>query len=456
MNLTPLIEADTICAVATPAGTGGVGIVRISGPGVTKISQSVLGKKPPPRNAKLAGFLDGSGEVIDSGIALYFPAPHSFTGEDVLELQAHGGPVILNLLLKRVLSLGARLARPGEFSERAFLNDKLDLAQAEAIADLIESGTEASARAAQRSLQGVFSRQVEAILESLVALRIHVEAAMDFPDEEIDFLADPKILDALGALQQQVAEIRQQAHQGQLLKDGLTLAIIGRPNSGKSSLLNALTGRETAIVTDVPGTTRDLVREQINMDGLPLHLIDTAGIRDTGDQVEAEGVRRARDSLREADLVLLVVDTGSELEDQLVLKEELPAGVSSLVVFNKTDINLENTNHRSQGDTAAENEVWISAKTGAGLDQLKTCIRNRFGLSESNEGAFTARTRHLDALARVSTNLETGRHQLQEHQAGELLAEELRQAQHALGEITGKFTSEDMLGAIFSSFCIGK
>ncbi len=451
MNLTPLI--DTICAVATPAGTGGVGIVRISGPGVENISKAVLGKTPRPRNAIFAGFLDEAGEIIDSGIALYFQAPNSFTGEDVLELQAHGGPVILNLLLKRVLSLGARAARPGEFSERAFLNDKLDLAQAEAIADLIESGTEASARAAQRSLQGVFSRQVDAILESLIALRIHVEAAMDFPEEEIDFLADPKILASLETLQQQVSEIQQQAHQGQLLKDGLTLAIIGRPNAGKSSLLNALTGRDSAIVTAVPGTTRDLVREQINMDGLPLHLIDTAGIRETADQVEAEGVRRARDSLREADLVLLVVDVGLDLDDQLALKEELPSGVANLVVFNKTDINNAIPNKSDSGDA---DEVWISAKTGKGLDQLKTCIRNRFGLSESNEGAFTARTRHLDALARVSTNLEVGRRQLQDHQAGELLAEELRQAQHALGEITGKFTSEDMLGAIFSSFCIGK
>lgn len=442
-------NTDTICAVATPAGSGGVGIVRISGPGVTLIGREILASLPEPRNAKFSSFQDGAGSTIDSGIALYFKSPHSFTGEDVLELQAHGGPVVLNLLLKRVLSLGARLARPGEFSERAFLNDKLDLAQAEAIADLIESGTEASARAAQRSLQGVFSRQVEGILESLVALRIHVEAAMDFPDEEIDFLADPKILATLESLQLKVSDVQQQAHQGQLLKDGLTLAIIGRPNSGKSSLLNALTGRDSAIVTDVPGTTRDLVREQINMDGLPLHLIDTAGIRDTGDQVEAEGVRRARDSLREADLVLLVVDAGSDPEDQLALKAELPSAVPCLVVFNKTDIS-----DRS-GDSNGE-EVWISAKTGAGMGGLKSSIRNRFGLTESNEGAFTARTRHLDALARVSTSLETGRRQLVEHQAGEILAEELRQAQHALGEITGKFTSEDMLGAIFASFCIGK
>jgi tRNA modification GTPase len=450
MNLTPLINADTICAVATPGGTGGVGIIRVSGPGVADICQNVIGKLTRPRHAKFSDFLDASGTTIDSGIVLYFPAPHSFTGEDVLELQAHGGPVILNLLLKRVMSLGARLARPGEFSERAFLNDKLDLAQAEAIADLIESGTEASARAAQRSLQGVFSSRIAGLLEAMVALRVHVEAAIDFPDEEIDFIADPKILSALEALQQQLAGVQKQAHQGQLLRDGLTLAIIGRPNAGKSSLLNALTGRESAIVTEVPGTTRDLVREQINMDGLPLHLIDTAGIRDTGDLVEAEGVRRARESLLEADLVLLVVDVTSELVGQLALKDELPTALSYLVVFNKTDLGGD------APDSGNENEVWISAKTGSGLDRLKAAIRERFGIDENHEGTFSARSRHLDALDRVSKHLESGHHQLKQHQAGELLAEELRQAQHALGEITGKFTNEDMLGAIFSSFCIGK
>jgi tRNA modification GTPase len=443
-------DADTICAVATPAGTGGVGIIRVSGPGVTTICEAVINHLTPPRQAKFSNFHDATGEIIDSGIALFFKGPQSFTGEDVLELQAHGGPVILSLLLKRVLSLGARQARPGEFSERAFLNDKLDLAQAEAIADLIESGTEASARAAQRSLQGVFSGKIESILEALIALRVHVEAAMDFPDEEIDFLADPKILTALDSVQQQVNDVAQQAHQGQLLKDGLTLAIIGRPNAGKSSLLNALTGRDSAIVTEIPGTTRDLVREQINMDGLPLHLIDTAGIRDTGDQVEAEGVRRARDSLLEADLVLLVVDANSELSDQLALKEEIPGAIAGLVVFNKSDLS------NNVPDSCAEDEVWISAKTGEGLDHLKSTIRHRFGISNSYEGAFTARNRHLDALNRVCQHLETGRQQLQEHQAGELLAEELRQAQQALGEITGKFSSEDLLGAIFSSFCIGK
>jgi tRNA modification GTPase len=273
---------------------------------------------------------------------------------------------------------------------------------------------------------------------------------MDFPDEEIDFLADSNILSALEALQLQVTEVEQQAHQGQLLKDGLTLAIIGRPNAGKSSLFNALTGRDSAIVTAVPGTTRDLVREQVNMDGLPLHLIDTAGIRDTGDQVEAEGVRRARDSL------LPVVDSMSELPGQLALKQEIPAGVANLVLFNKSDISEQTHESRNPADPDSGEELWISAKTGDGLDHLKSCIRSRFGLSESTEGAFTARTRHLDALARVTAALESGKHQLKKHQAGELLAEELRLAQQALGEITGKFTSEDMLGAIFSSFCIGK
>ncbi len=443
--------SDTIAAIATPPGTGGVGVIRISGDRVPAIAGALLGGLPAPRRARFCRFLGSDQDTIDSGLALYFPAPHSFTGEHVLELQGHGGPVIMNLLLQRVLSVGARLARPGEFSERAFLNDKLDLAQAEAIADLIESGTEASARAAQRSLQGVFSEQVSELLVQLVELRTYVESAIDFPDEEVDFLADAELLARLQSATEHLDQLLARAQQGQLLRDGVTLAIVGRPNAGKSSLLNALAGRDTAIVTDIPGTTRDILREQINLDGMPVHLVDTAGLRETVDVVEAEGVRRARASLREADLILLVVDLTQELIGQLALRDELPARVPAITVFNKKD--LANGIPESK---AIDAEAWLSAKTGDGLEALKRLIRRQVGAEDATEGSFTARTRHLDALGRDRRPLAGGARQLTESAAGELLAEELRQAQQALSEITGEYTSEDLLGRIFSSFCIGK
>lgn len=440
---------DTICAIATPPGVGGVGVIRISGPLVPEIAKALLNETPRPRYAHFSSFLDKDGSVLDTGLALFFPGPHSFTGEDVLEIQGHGGPVIMNLLLQRILSLGVRLARPGEFSERAFLNDKLDLAQAEAIADLIESGTEAAAKAAQRSLQGVFSQQVNDLLQAMIELRVFVEAAIDFPDEEIDFLAESDVLQRLQKVEQRVEDLMEQAHQGQLLRDGITLAIIGRPNAGKSSLLNALSAKDVAIVTDVPGTTRDILREQISLDGLPVHLADTAGIRETGDQVEAEGVRRARAALQSADLALLVLDLTQDLESQLELQQELPDKLPCIYVYNKVD--RWKDSEKNQGDG-----VYISAKQGQGLDTLKQTIKDRLGVAEQTEGTFSARSRHMDALKRVGEHLGEGRRQLETYAAGELLAEELRQAQHALSEITGDYVADDLLGAIFSSFCIGK
>jgi tRNA modification GTPase len=403
------------------------------------------------RKAHFARFKDDQGQAIDSGIALFFEAPASFTGEDVLELQGHGGPQILQMLMTRVLSLGARVARSGEFSERAFLNNKLDLVQVEAIADLIESGTEASARAAQRSLEGVFSDQVNTLQKELIDLRVFVEAAMDFPDEEIDFLADSDVLEKLGKADERLRTLLDQAHQGQLLRDGINIAIAGLPNAGKSSLLNALAGRESAIVTDIPGTTRDVLREHISLDGLPVHVADTAGIRESTDRVEAEGVRRARATLATADLVLLVIDSAQELEPQLVLRAEVPQNIACVEVYNKVDLTTSQV-----GVDEASLKVWVSAKTGQGLQSLIRLVKNTVGAPVNYEGVFSARTRHLDALKRTREHIRTGIQQLKQFNAPETLAEELRLAQKALGEITGEFLPDDLLGAIFSSFCIGK
>jgi len=385
---------------------------------------------------------------------LYFAAPASFTGEPVLELHGHGGPVVLDLLLQRVLALGARPARPGEFSRRAFLNNKLDLVQAEAIADLIESDTAQAARAAVRSLQGAFSGRVQSLLEALTQLRIHIEAAIDFPDEEIDWLADARLQQMLQDLQDDLADIRVRAQQGQLLRDGMTLVIAGRPNAGKSSLLNALAGSEAAIVTAIPGTTRDVLREHIQLDGMPLHVIDTAGLHDSDDPVEQLGMQRARKAMASADRLLLLIDdqAGYTLADAAIL-DDLPAGVPHTLIFNKIDLS-----GRAPGPVAAEKAAGfaLSVQTGAGMDALRAHLKHCVGFGEQVEGSFSARRRHLDALQRVQQHLLAGQRQLEELQAGELLAEELRLAQQELGEITGTVSSDDLLGRIFSSFCIGK
>lgn len=446
---------DTIFAIATPPGIGGIGVIRLSGPESLRLARTITGRDLRPRHAHYCHFLDGEGQALDQGIALYFSAPHSFTGEEVVELQGHGGPVVQQLLARRLAELGARMARPGEFSERAFLNDRLDLAQAEAIADLVSAGTEAAARAAQRSLDGALSKRVGELQERLTALRVFIEAALDFPDEEIDFIAESDVLERLAALSAELARLLHDAHQGQVLRDGITVAIVGQPNAGKSSLLNALAGRDAAIVTDVPGTTRDVLRETLSLDGLPVHIADTAGIRDSSDVVEVEGVRRARQVLRSADLVLLVLDPTQELAPQLALQGEIPAGTRLIRVLNKIDLETDVTRPAAAGDALAV-DVRISAKTGGGLEDLVALLREAAGLDQGSQGAFSARTRHLDALRRVAAHLAEGRRQLQEFASAELLAEELRLAQGALGEITGTVLPDDLLGAIFASFCIGK
>jgi tRNA modification GTPase len=442
---------DTIAAIATPAGHGGVGMVRISGPDAPAIAHALLGRLPRARHAGLHDFRAADGALIDSGLALYFQAPASFTGEHVLELHGHGGPVVMDLLLQRVLELGARSARPGEFSERAFLNNKLDLAQAEAIADLIDSGTAQAARAAVRSLHGEFSRQVQDLLKQLIGLRSYVEAAMDFPDEDIDFLADRQLADRLQGLLQQFEAVHGAAHQGRLLRDGMTLVICGRPNAGKSSLLNVLAGHDAAIVTDIPGTTRDVLREHIQIDGLPLHVIDTAGLHDSPDPVELHGMQRTRRELGNADHALLVIDdqAGFTAADGAIL-DSLPDGLSRTRIFNKIDLS-----GRAPGMSAGGDGVAVSVRTGSGIEALREHLKQRAGFTEQPEGGFSARRRHLDALERAAKHVREGARQL-EQQAGELLAEELRQAQQALNEITGKFSSDDLLGRIFSDFCIGK
>lgn len=445
---------DTIAAIATAPGRGGIGVVRLSGISVPELARQLLGRLPVARMAELHAFKDASGQVIDAGLALYYPAPHSFTGEHVLELQGHGGPVVMDMLLARVLELGARQARPGEFSERAFLNDKLDLTQAEAIADLIDSSTRHSARAAMRSLQGKFSQQVQALLEQLTALRVFVEAAIDFAEEEIDFLADDRVQAKLHAITTGFDSLFSQTRQGCLLREGMTLVIAGRPNAGKSSLLNALSGRDTAIVTPVAGTTRDYLREHIQIDGMPLHIIDTAGLRDSNDPVEKEGVRRSWQQIEQADHVLLMIDDtrGLQNADRAIL-EQLPADLSHTIVFNKVDLS-----GRAAGLLSPESDqqIALSAHSGAGLDSLRQLLKRVVGYRPEGECGFSARRRHLDALQRARQHLVTGRQQLEQYQAGELLAEELRLAQQCLSEITGEFSSDDLLGEIFSGFCIGK
>ncbi len=444
---------DTIAAIATPPGRGGVGVIRVSGAGVPALAQRLLGRLPAPRVAELHRLRDERGELLDEGLVLYFPAPHSFTGEHVLELHGHGGPVVMDMLLGALLSLGVRQARPGEFSERAFLNDKLDLVQAEAIADLIDSATQQAARAAARSLQGVFSEQIQALVGQLIQLRVYVEAAIDFPEEEIDFLGDGQVRGQLADIEHAFDELFRQARQGCLLHEGMTLVIAGRPNAGKSSLLNALAGRDTAIVTELPGTTRDYLREQIQIDGMPLHLIDTAGLRDSDDPIEREGIRRAWAQIEAADRVLLVIDDqqGFQAADQTILNR-LPETLPRTLIFNKVDLTGGVGLRRNDEPV----ELALSARTGAGLEDLREHLKAVAGYQENPTGGISARRRHLDALRRGHAQVCAGIDALERYRAGELLAEELRQAQNSLGEITGAFTSDDLLSEIFASFCIGK
>lgn len=444
-------HADTIAAIASAPGAAGVGVLRVSGPQVPAIAQALLGRVPQPRRAHFASFRDAQGEAIDHGLLLHFPAPASYTGEHVLELQGHGSQVLLDALLRRMCELGARLARPGEFTERAFLNGKLDLAQAEAVADLIAARSQAGARAALRSMEGVFSRKVDALLQALITLRVHIEAAIDFPEEEIDFLADPAIAQQLDALCMQLDELLREAQRGLRLNDGLRVAIVGRPNAGKSSLLNALAGSDRAIVTAIAGTTRDVLRESVAFDGVALELADTAGLRETDDEVEREGVRRAHGELTRADAALLVTDA-QHAEADLALFGHLPAGAARVVLVNKIDL-AHTVPHVETRDGILW--LWASAKTGEGLVALREHLKQLAGAG-SGEGAFSARRRHVLALEAVREHFARTASALATTRAGELAAEELRQAQHALGEITGNYTSDDLLGAIFGSFCIGK
>ncbi len=455
--MAPLHDQDTIAALATPPGRGGVGIIRVSGPLCATIAEAMVGHCPAPRYAHYGPFR-GESTVLDEGLALFFPGPHSFTGEDVLELQGHGGPVIMDLLLERCVQLGARPARPGEFSERAFLNDKLDLAQAEAIADLIDASSRSAAENALRSLQGDFSRRVETLVQRLIELRMYVEAAIDFPEEEIDFLGDGRVAEMLAAVTRELEAVRRAAGQGALMREGMSVVIAGRPNAGKSSLLNALTEQETAIVTDIAGTTRDVLREHVHIDGMPLHVIDTAGLRDTPDAVEKIGVARAWAEIEKADRVLLMVDAAATTAtDPMAIWPEfvarLPDASRLTLVRNKID-----TSHEPPGLDAATAPpiVRLSARTGAGVDELKEHLKTVMGYTTHTEGRFSARRRHLVALDRAQRALANGEAQLSGFGAGELLAEDLRDAQQALGEITGEFSADDLLGEIFGSFCIGK
>lgn len=445
-----VVSGDTIAAIATPPGNGGVGVIRISGPAVIDIAKRISSKPLQPRQAIFSRFIDAQSQLIDSGLLIYFPGPASFTGEDVLELQGHGGSVVMDMLLRRVLELGARLAQPGEFSQRAFLNNKIDLAQAEAIADLISSGTEQAVRSAQQSMQGVFSEQINELIDQLIELRVYIEAAIDFVDEEIDFLSDGLVANKIEHLIAQVSAIQATAQQGRLLRDGMVVVLAGKPNAGKSSLMNALAGYDAAIVTDIAGTTRDVLRERIQLDGMPLHIIDTAGLRDSDNAVEQEGIRRAQLEIAKADKVLLLMDSMAGNEAEAI--DYLPPNCEVTRVFNKIDLNgLPAQMVSNQSGT----QIYLSVKTGAGLDLLRQHLKDSVGFSDAAGGVFIARRRHVEALNQAQMALANASKQL-EVDAPELVAEELRQAQTSLSEITGEFTSDDLLGEIFSNFCIGK
>ena len=446
----PEYPRDTIVAAATPPGKGGIGIVRISGDDAEKLAATLIGSVPEPRLATRAKLHDSEGEQLDSGIALYFPGSASYTGEPVLEFHGHGGPLVMASVIDAAVKLGARRAEPGEFSKRAFLNGKLDLVQAEAIADLIDSGTSQAARAALRSLSGSFSHAVEDLQQTIVNLRLHVEAAIDFPEEEIDFLADEDLLRKTEDCAEAFTKLQREASIGRVLRDGLQLVIVGKPNVGKSSLLNLLSGQEAAIVTEVAGTTRDILRERIEIDGLAVELVDTAGLREDPDRIEAEGIRRAREALKNADGALWIQDASAKSPGER--DEEIPGDLPVIILRNKIDVTGDEAGLAQQSPTTLN----VSAKTGAGIDELRATIRRLAGYKDLGEGAFTARRRHVDAITAAAEHFQRGKEALDKDKAGELFAEDLRLSHEALGEITGSVSSDDLLGRIFSEFCIGK
>ena len=445
---------DTIAAIATPPGRGAVGILRLSGPRAFDVATRIAGALPSGRSSALRAFRDAQGRIVDQGLVLCFAGPRSYTGEDVVELQGHGGPVVMDQLLRAACALGARAARAGEFSERAFLNERLDLAQAEAVADLINAGSAAAARAAQRALDGELSRQVQGLTEELMSLRVFVEGALDFSDEDIDWLAHDGLHARLEALEANLRRLRADCERGRRLRDGLIVTLTGRPNVGKSTLLNALAGADIAIVTPIAGTTRDVLREHLDLDGLPVTVVDTAGLRDSDDPIEQEGVRRARQALEQAELALFVLDDrdGFGVEDAAALSQ-LPPQLPVLRIHNKCDLS-DCAPAREEID--GQVRLKLSAASGAGLDLLRMEIRHFAGLGDAAESPFSARSRHVDALRRTGEHLDAARQRLAQKTMPELAAEELRQAQDALGEITGRVSTEDLLGQIFASFCIGK
>ncbi len=468
-----LQDTDTISAIATPAGRGGIGIVRVSGPSVMQIALAICGRQVEARVATYCQFRTAEGKVLDSGIALFFPGPKSFTGEDVLELQGHGGVVVLKSLLRRTLECGARMARPGEFTERAFLNDKLDLLQAEATADLISATSEQAMRSSVRTLQGAFSAHIHALVKQITAIRVNVEAAIDFSDDAIDLLRDTEVAQALQDINTQVKATYEKARQGALLQEGIAVVLAGAPNAGKSTLLNALAGSNAAIVTDIPGTTRDLLRQQLDIDGLPVSVTDTAGLRASQNPVEMEGIRRARDAVNQADQVLLVVDASlnrpgendliSQNLDLLALDNNTTQWIEQYngrlcLVLNKIDL-IEGMTP-GQGSTVYQQlelpSFHISAQQGEGLDNLRSFLKNNCGYDEGTEDVFIARERHIQALKIVAGHLENAGQRVSECLHLELVAEELRLGQQALSAITGVVTSDDLLGEIFANFCLGK
>ena len=440
---------DTIIASASASGIGGINVIRVSGPDVEMVAKIVLGEIPRARMATYKKFLNEQKDLLDIGVAIYFPAPDSFTGESVLELHAHGGSFIGANIIRTIISLGARYADAGEFSKRAYLNGKIDLVQAEAIADLIASGTKKSAQAAMNSLSGTFSDVLKNLNEQLMYLRLYVEAAIDFPEEELDFLSDAKLHNHLERCERLFYKIKNNIKQGQILNDGLKIAIIGLPNAGKSSLLNLISGQETAIVTDIAGTTRDIIKAQVDIDGLGVEFFDTAGLRDSPDLIEAEGIKRTKKAIKSVNLALWVHDASTA---QPFCADNLPSDVSSIVIYNKMDLIKSNQEYID----SKNQYIYLSANTGKGLKKLYAAIKKSVGYQNAGEGAFTARARHAEAIGKALNHFISGKDKLIKDRAGEIFAEEMRLSQEALGEITGKITSDELLGKIFSEFCIGK